>query len=439
MTLNILFQPPCPIQPWKEVLPCMQDAPLPICRTVTDVITGSEDCLYIEVSTPSLKPDRPIPVMFWIGGIGYAYIIDSVFDATLINDQNVVFVRCGYRMGPFGFLSINNYAAPGNCGLKDIVMALKWVKRNISAFGGDPNNVTIFGSSSGGSIVNFMMLSPMATGLFHKAIMQSASVLNNWSLSKNPSLAVMKLAKILGIKKTCKEEIVEELRTIPAMDITIAFKNFKIESGEGADKDLIDPIFKPCIEVDLEGQPAFLTRSPLLLLKSGNFNKMPCIIGSNNIEGSVLQYVVENFYSNFEKINENLRLLVPRELARTDKSSESIGHQLLKFYLDGEEYLREDTRAQYLQLISDYYFTYYVNKTVRLLRTAGCPIYYYILNFAGDWEVPQKYKFLNSTGHGAELSFLFRLKMPEILKGSRDSVKTRRRVIKMWTNFAKTG
>lgn len=404
-----------------------------------DTILGSEDCLYIELSTPNIKPDKPIPVMFWIGGYGYACVMDHIFDATLINDQNIVYVRCGYRMGPFGFLSINDYAAPGNCGLKDIVMALKWVKNNISDFGGDPNNVTIFGSSSGGSIVNFMMLSPMATGLFHKAIIQSASVLNNWSLAKNPSLAVIELAKLLGIEKTCKEEIVEELRSISAMDITIAFQNFKIGTGEGADSDLIDSVFKPCIELDLEGQPAFLTKSPILLLKSGNFNKVPCIIGSNNIEGAVFQYVVENFYSNFEKLNENVRLLVPKELARKDKLSESIGHQLLKFYLDGEEHLRADTRTQYLQLISDYYFLYYVNKTVRLLCTAGCPIYYYILNYAGEWSVPEKLKFFNSAGHCAELPFMFRIKMPDVCKGSRDSVKTRKRVIKMWTNFAKTG
>lgn len=98
-------------------------------------------------------------------------------------------------------------------------------------------------------------------------------------------------------------------------------------------------------------------------------------------------------------------------------------------------------RSQYLQLISDYYFLYYVNKTVRLLCefAPSVPIYYYILNYAGEWAVPERLNFFNSTGHGAELPFLFRIKMPEVCKGSPDSITTRTRVIKMWTNFAKTG
>ncbi|XP_022823733.1 venom carboxylesterase-6-like [Spodoptera litura] len=438
---HLRFLPPSPIPPWTEVLDCTKDAPNPVCRSVYDIISGSEDCLYIELSTPSIKPDKPIPVMFWIGGYGYSCVLDPILDATLFNYQNVIFVRCGHRTGPFGYLSINDYAAPGNCGLKDVVMALKWVQRNISTVGGDPNNVTIFGSSSGGAMVNFMMLSPMATGLFHKLIIQSASVLNNWSLAKNPSQGVIELAKILGIEKTSKQEIVEELRRIPAVDIAEAFKNFHIGFSEGVESDLFDSVFKPCIEVDLEGQAAFITKSPIVILKSGNFNKVPCIIGSNNIEGAVLQYVVENFCSNFEKYNENIKLLVPRELARRDRMSDNIGHQILKFYLDGEEHLSEKNRTQYLQLISDYYFSYYVNKTVKLLCefAPSYPVYYYILNYAGEWAVPEKFNFFNSTGHGAELPFLFRIKMPDVCKGSPDSITTRTRVIKMWTNFAKTG
>lgn len=406
-----------------------------------DIKDFSEDCLYIEVSTPNMQPEKPMPVMFWIGGYAYSYIIDNILDPSVINNQKVVFVRCGFRMGPFGFLSINDYTAPGNCGLKDIVMALKWVQKNIRVFGGDPNNVTIFGTSSGGAIVHLMMLSPMATGLFHKAIIQSASALNNWSLAKNPAQPVLELANELGIKKSSKVEVVEELRSISATDIMKAFHRMALEADKASNNDIIDAIFKPCIEIDYEGQPAFITKSPPLIMKSGNFNKVPLIIGSNNIEGEVLQYMIKDFYADYEKYNENVSLLVPRSLAREDKLSISIGHQLLKFYLGGDEHLRADTRTQYLQLISDYYFSYYVNKTVRLHSQFApeSPIYYYIINHAGEWTVPKDLDFLNSVGHCAELPFVFRIKKPDVCKGSRDSVMTRNRVVKMWTNFAKTG
>ncbi|KAJ0178763.1 hypothetical protein K1T71_005538 [Dendrolimus kikuchii] len=440
---RLRFLPPVPVKPWTELIDCTKYVPVPLSYPIGKGVFGTEDCLYLEVWTPNINPEKPMPVMFWIGTYSFTYNLDHIFDPSLINDQQVVFVRCGFRVGPFGFLSINDFTAPGNSGLKDVVLALKWVQRNISLFGGDPNNVTIFGNSSGGAIVHFMILSPMATGLFHKAIIQSASALNNWSLTKNPSQAVMNLAKVLGINKTYKVEIVEELRSLPAIDIINAFIILKNERKEGDENDVFDAVFKPCIEVEFEGQPAFLTKSPPLIIKSGNYNKVPLIIGSNNIEAAVLQYTKKDFYNDFEKYNENVCLLVPRSLAGEAAMSKTIGQQLLKFYLSGEEQLREDTRTQFLQLISDYYFLYYVNKTVKLHCQSApeCPIYYYIVNYAGEWAVPQQLVFFNSAGHCAELPFIFRITVPDMsrIKGSRDSVKTRSRVVKMWTNFAKYG
>lgn len=423
---------------------CTKDAPLPMCFSFNHEIVGSEDCLYLEVSTAAMSPDTPLPVMFWVGGCGFAWYMDDICDPTLLIDQNVIFVRCGFRLGPFGFLSINDYTAPGNNGLKDIVLALKWVQRNISAFGGDPQNVTLFGNSSGGACIHLLILSPMASGLFHKAILQSASALNNWSLAKNPHQPVMELAKQLGVTKTCKMEIIEELKSIPALKLMQALYALEIRVLELDKNDTFDSIFKPCIEEEFEGQPAFLTKSPPIIIKSGNFNKVPFIIGSNNIEGSVIQFIKSDFYTDFKKYNENLGLIVPRPLVGDSTVSKAIGQQLLRFYLDGEESLTEDTRNQYLQLLSDYYFLYYVNKTVQLHSQFApeCPIYYYVINSAGEWSVPDNLKFLNSLGHCAEYPFVFRLHCDNhsnssAIKGSRDSILMRSRIVKMWTNFAK--
>lgn len=440
---------------------CTQD-PLPSLQYYgihDEVLCGSEDCLYLELSTINLKPDKPLPVMFWIGSYVYSTSIDGFLDPTLLNNQGVVFVRCEFRLGPLGFLSINEFTAPGNCGLKDIVMALKWVQKNIANFGGDPNNVTIFGSSTGGSAVHLLMLSAMATGLFHKAIIQSASALNNWSLAKNPSQAVMELAEKLGITNTHKIEVVEKLRSIPVEDIMKAFLELTHDYGKFNDTNMLDAVFKPCIEEDFEGLPAFITKSPLLILKSGNFNKVPLIIGSNNIEASVLQHLKKDFYADFEKLNENVSLLVPKSLSsRASGLRRTIGHRLLNFYVGNEEKLTENTRTQYIQMISDYYFLYYVNKTVRLHSEFApeCSVYYYIVNCAGEWCMPKDLSFLNSLGHSTELPFIFGIKKPDLqecdisapykvfkqyqlCKGSRESVMTRSRVSKMWTNFAKYG
>ncbi|KAL4716610.1 hypothetical protein ACJJTC_008245 [Scirpophaga incertulas] len=438
------FKPPSPITKWTEELDCTLDAPMPIQRNHKGEIFGAEDCLYIELSTKTLTPSKLLPVMFWIGTYMYSVNIDNFLDPTLLNDSGVLFVRCGFRLGPFGFLSINEFTAPGNCGLKDIVMALKWVQNNIEKFGGDPNNVTIFGSSTGGSITHLMMLSPMAAGLFHKAIIQSSSAFNNWSLTKNPYISVIELAKRLSITKSHQVEIVEELRTLPAEDIVAVASDLQAEIMPHATTNIFDSYFKPCIEVDHEGLQAFLTKSPWSILKSGNFNRVPLIIGSNSIEGSVFQFITKDFYSDFEKYNEDIRNIVPKHLLCDVKLSKEIGKKLLMFYFGENTTLCEKSKLQYIQLISDYYFLYFVNKTVRLHceMVPECPVFYYVVNCAGKWSVPEDLCFLSNLGHSTELTFIFRIidRNSSIPKnGTPDSFTTRNRVIRMWTNFAKFG
>ncbi|KAI5644453.1 carboxylesterase family domain-containing protein [Phthorimaea operculella] len=440
---DLRFKPPLPVKPWDTLIDCTQEAPQPIGYNIKFEIDGSEDCLYLDVISPNIKPDKPLPVMFWIGNYGYTYHVDEIIDPSFIVDEEVIFVRCGFRLGPLGFLSINDLIAPGNCGMKDIVLALQWVKNNISNFGGDPKNVTIFGSSAGGTAVHLLMLSPMASGLFHKAIMQSACALGNWVLTKTPVKVVQELAKKLGIIKSSPRDIVEELKNIPARKLLEAYGHHL----NPFDKDgtFLPPAFCPCIEEDFEGTQAFLTKSPPLILKSGNYNKVPCIIGSNNNETSSLQYINENFYKDFENFNKHPELIVPRSLSTDLEISKRIGQQVLKFYLDGEETLRKDTISQYIQFVSDYHYLYYIYKAVKLHNQYApeYPIYYYILNQAGEWYVPKDcvLNVFNSEGHCAELPFLFGLKCNEnhTWKGSKDSVKTRRRFIKLWTNFSKYG
>ncbi|OWR41013.1 juvenile hormone esterase-like [Danaus plexippus] len=440
---NLRFTPPSPATPWTDLLDCTQEAPLPLSLNEEKGKYGSEDCLYMEVNSPNITPNKPMPVMFWIGSCNYAYYIDQLYDSTSIVNESVVFVRCGFRLGPMGFLSINEFSAPGNIGLKDIVMALKWTQTNISVFGGDPNNVTIFGSSTGGATVHYMMISPMAVGLFHKAIMQSSTALNKFSLNKNPTQAAIDLAEKLGITTANKFDMVDELKKVPARDIMEAYKKISDKSISNDDGKLFDVLFRPCVEKEFEGMPTFLSKTPSQILKSGTFNKVPIIIGCNNIEASVIQNIKTNFYEDFEKFNEDVSLLVPKSIAFNEKLTKTIGEQLLNFYFNGNGVLNEHTRTQYLQLLSDFYFLYYLYDTVRLQYKYApeCPIYYYILNYAGEWDVPKELNFLNSIGHCGEVSFLFRIIMPnkQFCRGSRDSITTRNRVVRLWTNFAKYG
>ncbi|WP_271607018.1 carboxylesterase/lipase family protein [Bradyrhizobium sp. CCBAU 11434] len=140
----------------------------------------SEDCLTLNVWTAAKAPDEKRPVMVWIHGGGFQFgsSANPATDGSVLAAKGVVIVSFNYRLGLFGFLAhpdLDTQAPSGNFGLQDQLAALRWVKANIAAFGGDPGNVTLFGESAGAMAVGLLMASPLARGLFHKAIGQSGA------------------------------------------------------------------------------------------------------------------------------------------------------------------------------------------------------------------------------------------------------------------------
>jgi para-nitrobenzyl esterase len=143
--------------------------------------SGSEDCLYLDIKRPKKIDNKSLPVMFWIHGGGNTSGLKDLYDfSTLVKKHNIVVVTINYRLGPFGWFthpSIQDLQSDvdktSNFGTLDIIAALEWVQSNISLFGGDPNNITIFGESAGGHNVLSLLVAKQAKGLFHKAISQS--------------------------------------------------------------------------------------------------------------------------------------------------------------------------------------------------------------------------------------------------------------------------
>jgi len=144
----------------------------------------SEDCLFINVWTPTLNRSAALPVMFWIHGGGFTFGAGSPIpwnplDPTSTRDglqlalRDVIIVTFNYRLGVFGFLYGNSTEAPGNVGLWDQAMALNWTRQNIGAFGGNPNKITIFGESAGSMSVSNHIVSNVTRNWFQRAIMQS--------------------------------------------------------------------------------------------------------------------------------------------------------------------------------------------------------------------------------------------------------------------------
>jgi para-nitrobenzyl esterase len=145
------------------------------------ILAGTEDCLYLDIKTPKNKSSELLPVMFWIHGGGNTSGLKDLYDySKMVNRHDVIVVTINYRLGAFGWFTHPSIQGnqqgldkASNFGTLDIIQALKWVNKNIELFGGDSNNITIFGESAGGHNVLSLMVSPQAKGLFNKAISQS--------------------------------------------------------------------------------------------------------------------------------------------------------------------------------------------------------------------------------------------------------------------------
>jgi para-nitrobenzyl esterase len=177
---NLRWRAPQAVKKWDTVLQAKKFAPGPI--QGWDPPSGkSEDCLYLNVWSPAKSSKEKIPVLVWIygGGFNGGATSDGNYSGEKLAAKGVVFVSIAYRVGQLGFLAHPELSAEsanhvsGNYGLLDMIAGLKWVKKNIAAFGGDPDKVTIFGESAGGIAVSMLCASPLAKGLFRGAISQS--------------------------------------------------------------------------------------------------------------------------------------------------------------------------------------------------------------------------------------------------------------------------
>lgn len=269
------FEPSTLKKPWTNVFNASRNGKVcPQPEIVYKFTDMSEDCLVLNVHTPSVDVNSKLPVLFYIPGGGYFFgsgHSESSVGPEYILNNDVVLVSLNYRLGLLGFISTGTQVAPGNLGLKDMVVALKWVENNIAAFGGDPKSVTIFGVSSGGYSVTLLMVSPMAAGLFHKAIVMSGSATNFYKPENQKR--TMDLAYDVGCRDESEGKLIDCLRKLPW------------------EKTLITGIFKWYYEIEKPfGQEAFLLEDPNISFEKGNFMRIPVMAGITSGEVDFFAY-----------------------------------------------------------------------------------------------------------------------------------------------------
>ncbi|XP_034452939.1 bile salt-activated lipase-like [Hippoglossus hippoglossus] len=212
---------------------------------------GSEDCLYLNIFVPQgRKLATNLPVMVYLFGGAFllgasndaAILGDSLYDGKEMADRGgVIVVSVNYRVGTLGFLSTGDARLPGNYGLWDQHAAISWVRRNIEAFGGQPDNITIFGQSAGGASVNFQMLSPYNKALFRRAISQCGVALSPWALQTNPMSLTRKIARKVGCLRSDEDEMLTCLKMSDPVGLTMAGKiDVLLILGKGVVMDLLE-------------------------------------------------------------------------------------------------------------------------------------------------------------------------------------------------------
>jgi para-nitrobenzyl esterase len=369
-----------------------------------EALHSNEDCLFLNVFTPKRTSKDKLPVMVWIhGGAFIGGAGNGLYYAPRrLTDAGVIVVSFNYRLGPFGFFAHPELSAArpehssGNYGLSDAMAALQWIQANIRQFGGDPQNVTIFGQSAGGSMVMNLLISPVTHGLFARAIIESGASFALPTISRSD-------AEAEG-ERFANGRSITELRSLPAADILNQFGAFALKSQIRSG---------PIIDGYL------LIETPLEALKLQHEQQVPLIIGNNADEG--------------------LGKLAPEDLPyAVGKAYGSNAPQALLLYQaeDASHNADVSQRNSTQQFLTDTSFRCGAAITARLHTLAGAPVWEY------QFEQSLPGRSSEGAAHSYEIPYVFGALLSEGVLGARfgpaDHLLSDT-MIRAWTNFAKTG
>ncbi|KAG7190097.1 hypothetical protein KM043_006231 [Ampulex compressa] len=438
------FEPPVPKADYNDVFDASEEGPS--CPGL-NVQSVTEDCVRLNVYTTKLPAkDEPVErsvLVFFHPGAFYVFSGQSFqFGPQYILDKDIVLVTVNYRLATLGFISTGDSMAPGNLGLKDQVVALRWIQRNIAAFGGDPTSVTISGYSVGGVSVMLHMLSPMSKGLFHRAIAMSGSAASLEPYEYQQTNVAKKQAELLGCPTNSTRSMLTCIKSKPVEDITATIPNFFEFDWNPMS------IWKPVVEPEVRGVERFLPAQPLDLIRQGKIHPVPLICGANEdeVENAILRAVRAAEQGNdtiFREINQNWETLAPLIFMydRGTPRSEYVSRELRKFYLNDQPVGLGNYRSLG-DIYSDSILLYSMHVATQLMAEhSSMPVYFYKFTYQGRFS----FSMWNDTApygvvHHDDLQYLFYMSFIFPFLNSTDpEVAMVERYTSIVSHFAQTG
>ena len=384
--------------------------------------------------------------MVWIHGGSYTNGAASHYDVTSLTEKGVIVVTTNYRLNYFGFLSTEDDVMPGNYGMLDLIAALKWIKKNIKAFGGDPDNVTIFGESAGSGAVSLLTLSPLAKDLFQRAIMQSGVSLSIWAIqhSGNRVSAAM-MTRLISAQVNCTDFdnstlLMACLQSVDAKDLFSAGEKVNKAIGIRGGVGFITP--------RVETTFGFLPDLPAKLLASKHFNQVDTLRGFNTDElGAVL---FQNFLGGPGQKRWPISATIQASLGFILRQFTVLDQQTLSKMIK-DIYISNDAPGEInvieiVEAMTEVYFTGSIIQELEQVSQKSPDKKHYLYEFSYRPNPdPHPWPTWIEAVHTDEINYIFDIRNIQLYEKaynytpSVEAVQVSQQVMTMWTNFAKTG
>ncbi|SPP84098.1 esterase B1-like [Drosophila guanche] len=437
---TLRFKEPHDLKPWHGIRDCSK--PLDKCIQVssyTKQVEGSEDCLYLNISVKKLKSEKPLPLMVYVHGGGFKGGDASrrAWGPDYFMRENVIHISIGHRLGPLGFLSFADPSLeiPGNAGLKDIILALKWIKANAGNFNGDPERITVFGHSSGSMAVQMLLATPQTEGLFHKAVLMAGF---SPELNRLPNMEY-RLAKHLGYEGENIDAQVFDF--IAAADPKLVVSANFWTPAEKAEGRMMP--FVPVVEGYATPQ-AVLLSEPVILQRTAWSNRIPVIMGSNSGEGLSFNPVLRDANS-LQELQKHPECVLPQTLLnRCDPGQRrQLGQSLLDHFCQAHGHRLSIEHTDALSHLWTHNMMHSQERLVLARLSYGqAPTYLYRFDFDSPDFNLYRIRFFGKEQRGVshvdELGYIYVLPSTFKLDKSRPEYTTICRMVAMLVNFAAT-
>uniref|UniRef100_A0A0K8TVB4 Carboxylic ester hydrolase n=1 Tax=Epiphyas postvittana TaxID=65032 RepID=A0A0K8TVB4_EPIPO len=403
---DLRFQPPVDMETYPSEVDASKDGPACPLPADPDYYVD-EDCLRLNIYTRDNNSTRKRPIIFFIHPGGFYSMTgrSDLFGPHYLMDRDIVLVTINYRLASLGFLSTGDAVAPGNNGFKDQVSALRWVRRNAAAFGGDPGQVTIAGCSAGSISLMLHMISPMSKGLFHKGIAMSASPMGKEPVPPHQLDLAQKQARILNCPTNSSRAIVDCLKTKTWQELGNSLLGFWDQFG-------YDPLslWAPVIEPDV-GQPRFLAVQPDAAVRAGNMHSVPLLVSQTTDEFFWKAFTVTRNKTLRDRMNKEWETIAPLSFSLPEANSAAASRRLKEAYLGGKDVMDTPESEKALgKLYSDTLIGLQTHRMANLMcRHSAHPVWYSEFSYIGNNSFYEDAKTGKPVGaaHHDDLIYLF--------------------------------